>query len=150
MPAHTRFATPDDVPQLAALFDRYRQFYEQAPDLKLARAFISERLAKQESVILVAEVEPRTLAGFCQMYPTFCSVAAAPILVLYDLFVDVPWRRSGVGRSLMQAAEQYAVQAGVARMDLATARTNLSAQSLYESLGWKRDEAFYTYSKHVD
>jgi ribosomal protein S18 acetylase RimI-like enzyme len=150
MPVHARFATRDDVPQLAGLFDRYRQFYEQALDPELARRFIAERMEKQESVILVAEVEQGILAGFCQMYPTFCSVAAARIVVLYDLFVDAGWRRHGVGRTLMQAAETYAAGAGYARMDLATARTNHQAQALYESLGWIRDEAFYTYSRQLD
>jgi hypothetical protein len=30
-------------------------------------------------------------------------------------------------------------------VSLATARTNLSAQPLYESLGYRRDEAFFHY-----
>jgi ribosomal protein S18 acetylase RimI-like enzyme len=31
-------------------------------------------------------------------------------------------------------------------MTLSTARTNLNAQSLYESLGWERDDEFYVYN----
>jgi ribosomal protein S18 acetylase RimI-like enzyme len=31
-------------------------------------------------------------------------------------------------------------------MTLSTARTNLTAQSLYESLGWERDEEFLVYN----
>jgi len=34
-------------------------------------------------------------------------------------------------------------------MDLTTARTNVVAQSLYESLGWVRDEVFLGYSRRV-
>ncbi len=34
-------------------------------------------------------------------------------------------------------------------MDLATARTNVQAQSLYESLGWIRDDEFLTYNLNV-
>jgi len=30
-------------------------------------------------------------------------------------------------------------------MSLSTATTNTSAQSLYQSLGWQRDEQFWTY-----
>lgn len=145
----TRPATRQDVPRLAVLFDQYRQFYGQQPDRQRATRFISERMTEQQSVIIVAEVDGGELAGFCQLYPTFCSVAAAPIFVLYDLFVESAHRRSGVAKALMQAAEACATDAGVARMDLSTARTNLPAQSLYEALGWKRDEAFYTYSKQV-
>jgi ribosomal protein S18 acetylase RimI-like enzyme len=76
-------------------------------------------------------------------------VAAAPIYSLYDLFVRPDARKSGAGRVLLLAAEQHAAHNGFARMDLTTAKTNLSAQSLYESLGWIRDEVFYAYSKSV-
>lgn len=144
-----RQARQDDVPAIAQLFDLYRQFYEQAPDLALAQAFISERLRKQESVILVAEDDRRALVGFCQLYPTFCSVEAKPIYSLYDLFVLPAARKEGVGRSLLQAAEVTAAAQGKARMDLTTAKTNKPAQSLYESLGWVRDDVFFAYNRRV-
>ncbi|MFM9913858.1 MAG: N-acetyltransferase family protein [Methylophilaceae bacterium] len=144
----TRLATSDDLNALAALFDAYRQFYEQAPDLNLAQRFIAERLKQQDSVIFVALDDERML-GFCQLYPTFCSVAAARIAVLYDLFVDASARKTGAGRALMLAAQHYAANNGYARLDLSTAKTNLVAQALYESLGWARDDIFFTYSKEI-
>jgi hypothetical protein len=52
---------------------------------------------KRESVILVAEDERSALVGFCQLYPSFCSVEAKPIYVLYDLFVIPSARQSGAG-----------------------------------------------------
>ena len=140
-----RRATIADLDALAALFDAYRRFYDQPADLALARSFIEARLANDESVIFVADAGG-TLAGFCQLYPSWCSVAAARIFVLYDLFVADDGRRSGVGRALMLAAQAFAREAGAARLDLSTAHTNTRAQALYESLGWQRDEAFRTYS----
>jgi ribosomal protein S18 acetylase RimI-like enzyme len=50
----------------------------------------------------------------------------------------------------LQAAEQLAKEHGKARMDLTTAKTNVAAQTAYESLGWVRDEVFYAYSKIVE
>lgn len=138
-----------DLPALAHLFNLYRQFYEQAPDLGLAQRFIAERFARQEAVVLVAETPMHELVGFCQMYPSFCSVEAAPIYALYDLFVLPEARQLGVGRALLLAAEARAATDGKRRMDLTTARTNLKAQSLYESLGWVRDEVFFAYSRRV-
>ena len=73
-------------------------------------------------------------------------MAAAPILVLYDLFVDPDYRRLRVGQALMLSARDHAKKVGVLRMELATAVTNHQAQALYESLGWQRDEDFYHYS----
>lgn len=147
MPA-IREARPADIPAVAALFDRYRQFYEQAPDLAQAHAFIAQRVERRESVILVAEGDGELL-GFCQLYPTFCSVEAAPIYTLYDLFVAPAARQTGVGRLLLQAAEARAAADGKVRMDLTTARTNHAAQSLYASLGWVRDDVFLAYSRRV-
>ena len=140
-----RIASLKDVEQVAHLFDQYRQFYEQAPDIALATQFIGDRIKNQQSVILVAE-NAGELVGFCQMYPTFCSVEAAPIVVLYDLFVAQTARKTGAGRALMLAAQDYAKQNGFARLDLSTAKTNHAAQALYESLGWVRDEVYFAYS----
>jgi len=145
-----RLAAPADLPAVAALFDAYRQFYEQPADAVLALEFIGERMRRQESVILVAQAEGTdTLLGFCQLYPTFCSVIAQPIYTLYDLFVAPEARKTGAGRALMQAAHAHAQQKGFARLDLSTARTNHKAQALYESLGWVRDEVFLYYNKAV-
>ena len=145
----TREAHRDDLAVAAKLFDQYRQFYEQAPDAALALQFVTERFTRQESVLLVAEDADKTLVGFCQLYPSFCSVEAKPIYVLYDLFVAPHARQSGTGRALMLAAEARASVDGMARMDLTTAKTNQTAQALYESLGWVRDEVFYAYSRYL-
>ncbi len=144
-----RRATIEDLSQLAQLFDAYRQFYEQAPDVALANTFIADRINKQESVIFVAENAEKQLIGFCQIYPSFCSVMAAKIGILYDLFVDPTARKTGAGRSLMLVAREYAANNGMARLDLTTAKNNHAAQALYISLGWVRDEVFYAYSKYL-
>lgn len=142
-----------DVPALAPLFDAYRQFYEQPADLALATRFLAERLERDESMVLIAEtmLDDRTQAvGLCQCYPTFCSVIAQPIFSLYDLFVTPAARGRGAARALMRAAEDHARRQGKARLDLTTARSNLPAQTLYESLGWVRDEVFLTYNRTVE
>lgn len=142
-----RLATIEDLSQLAQLFDAYRQFYEQIPDVALANTFVADRINKQESAIFVAENTEKQLIGFCQIYPSFCSVMAAKIGVLYDLFVDSTARKTGAGRALMLAAHDYAAKNDMARLDLSTAKDNFKAQALYESLGWVQDNVFYTYNK---
>jgi ribosomal protein S18 acetylase RimI-like enzyme len=144
-----RLATLEDLPSIAQLFNAYRQFYEQPDDLNLATAFIGERMRRRESVIIVADNEAGQAMGFCQLYPTFCSVEAQPIFSLYDLFVSPSARKTGAGKMLMQAAQEQARLGGFVRMDLTTAKTNLPAQALYASLGWTRDEVFFGYNKAV-
>lgn len=100
-------------------------------------------MAHGESEILLTVDARGQALGFCQFYPTFCSVEAQPIFSLYDLFVMPSARRSGAGHALLRAAKQLARERGKARMDLGTAKTNRTAQSVHESLGWIRDEVFY-------
>jgi ribosomal protein S18 acetylase RimI-like enzyme len=145
----TRHATAVDLDAAAALFDGYRQFYEQPSDLALARRYLAERLERKESVLIVAEDDRGALIGFTQLYPTFCSVRAAHTFVLYDLFVTPMSRGTGAGRALMLAAEAHARKAGAARMELSTAKTNLVGQSLYESLGWQKDTTFLVYGRDL-
>lgn len=146
----TRIATLADLTFIAPLFDAYRQFYDQAPDLARATRFLHDRIQNSESVILLAISDEGRIIGFCQLYPSFCSVEARPIYSLYDLFVAPAARRSGAGKALLQAAEALAAGHGKARMDLTTAKTNQPAQAAYEAVGWVRDEVFFAYSRRVD
>lgn len=139
-----RRASIQDLDRLVPLLDAYRQFYGQQPDLIIARQFLGDRLTRNESIVLVAENDGGAAVGFVQLYPTFSSILAAPMYVLSDLFVIPEFRRRGVGTLLLQSAMETARAAGMVRLELATAIANVSAQRLYESLGWQRDE-FYLY-----
>ena len=146
--ARIRLAGTKDLDTLAPLFDAYRRFYEQPSDLTLARTFLEQRLRRAESVVLLAEDETGRGLGLCQLYPSFCSVEAQPIFSLYDLFVNPEQRRSGIGRALLRAAEQLALERSVARLDLTTARSNARAQALYASEGWVLDRVFLAYQRY--
>jgi ribosomal protein S18 acetylase RimI-like enzyme len=142
-------ATKADVAAIAQLFDAYRQFYQYPPDLALANRYIAERIEKADSLILLAQDASAQALGFCQLYPTFCSLEAKPIYALYDLYVAPAARGAGIGNLLLLAAEQSAREHGMCRLDLTTAKTNLPAQAAYEALGWVRDEVYFSYSKAV-
>lgn len=129
---------------IVPLFDGYRQFYGQPSELDRVRAFLKERLAQGDSVLLIAEADGQAL-GFTQLYPSFSSVSMAPIFILNDLFVVAEARRSGVARRQLKAAAGRAREAGAIRLTLSTALTNTTAQALYASDGWQRDEVFKAY-----
>jgi GNAT superfamily N-acetyltransferase len=136
--------TGDQVELVAPLFDAYRQFYGQPPDLEGARRFLAERQGRDESVIY-AVVENGRALGFTQLYPSLSSVSMKPIWILHDLFVAEDARRQGVGAKLLCAARDHALRTGAARLALSTAVTNSTAQALYERHGWRRDTAFLHY-----
>lgn len=75
----------------------------------------------------------------------FSSVSMARIFVLNDLFVDALARRKGGALKLLSAAVAFAIAEGAVRVSLSTAVTNTTAQALYQSAGWKRNDAFFVY-----
>jgi GNAT superfamily N-acetyltransferase len=111
-----RRATLADLELIVPLFDAYRQFYERAQDLALAREFLRERLERDHSVIFLALRSDGTAVGFTQLYPSFSSASARRIFILNDLFVDPGARRSGVGQQLLEAAAEFGRSAGAARL----------------------------------
>lgn len=137
-------ATVLDLDELAPLFDAYRQFYGQRSDIPAARAFLLDRFRHSESVIFMA-IHDRKAIGFTQLYPSFSSISVARIYVLSDLFVASTVRKKGTGRKLLEAAVDFGRLVGACQLTLETAKTNLTAQSLYESCGWTRDTEFYVY-----
>lgn len=144
-----RRALPADLPALAPMFDRYRQFYGQPSDPDRARRYLAERLEREESVVFMAFEAARAL-GFVQLYPGFSSVRAARTFVLNDLYVEADARRGGTGRGLVAAAVAHARAAGAAGLSLQTGVANQAAQRLYESLGWRRQTAFLDYGLSLE
>lgn len=133
-----RLASVQDIPALAVLFDLYRQFYQQAADLAAAEAFLKERFALKESIVLVAE-ENGELAGFTQLYPIFSSVSLRRTWLLNDLYVLSGYRGRGLGTALLDAAKDLGRERGIKWLLLETSEDNHTAQSVYEKNGWIRE-----------
>ena len=142
--ATVRQAVLSDLESIATLLDAYRQFYGRSSDITTARAFLLERLNQGESVIFVAFLGTDPV-GFTQLYPSFSSVSLARIFILNDLFVSPNVRKKGVAKKLMHAAAEFAKSMGAVRMSLSTSVSNQTAQALYESMDWQKDDQFYYY-----
>ena len=139
-----REANLAELELLAPLFDQYRQFYQQQADLERARAFLRERMERRESTVYLALLDASAV-GFVQLYPSFSSTSMQRLWILNDLFVAPAARRSGVGKALMERARQLALDTGAKGLALSTQVENTSAQRLYETLGYMKDVAFYSY-----
>lgn len=140
MSVSIRRAGASDIDAVAPLFDAYRQFYSQPGDLARARGFLQDRIARDESVLFLAE-RNGVVVGFTQLFPMFSSVRAARIWVLNDLYVAAGARRSGVARTLLDAAARFAREDGAVRIVLETARDNSAARALYRAAGWVEDDS---------
>jgi GNAT superfamily N-acetyltransferase len=142
-------ATVEHVPRVAPLFDQYRQFYNQAPDLAGCTQFLHERLARAESVVYLCALQNAD-AGFVQLYPIFTSVGMRRLWLLNDLFVAPAHRKQGVAQALIARCKQLAHDTHAAGLMLETGVMNHSAQALYVKEDFTRvDESlFYFWRSH--
>ena len=90
-------------------------------------------------------MDGKEAVGFVQLYPSFDSVTMRNLWILYDLFVVPTARKRGVAKLLIERAQRFAAETKAKRLILETAVDNVTAQKLYERLGWKRDTAFHRY-----
>lgn len=141
--------TDGDLDALAPLFDAYRVFYGQPSDPALARDYLARRLGAGEHVGFLARDAAGAAVGFALLSQTFSSVGLRRIWLLNDLFVAPQVRKSGTGAALMKAVEEFARATGAGRLDLFTARTNATAQSVYRRAGWTEDTDYLRFQKKL-
>ncbi len=139
-------ATINNLDALTEVFDLYRRFYHQPSDLDGARSFLNDRLSKKESVVFMAFDDNKAI-GFVQLYPSFSSVSMQQTWVLNDLYVKETGRGKGFGEALLRRAIAFAEEAGAKGVLLETGKDNVTAQRLYEKIGFVQEtNLFYFFS----
>jgi GNAT superfamily N-acetyltransferase len=138
----------ENFEEVATLFDQYRVFYNQPSDLEAARAFMQERFQKNDSTVFAA-CDDGLIVGYTQLFPSFSSVSMKRVWILNDLFVQEAYRKKGVAKLLMSAAENFARDTGAVRIILSTQVSNIAAQTLYESLGYEELKGWVQLSRSL-
>ncbi|MCY1351023.1 Acetyltransferase (GNAT) family protein [compost metagenome] len=125
---------------------KYREFYGELPFPESSRKFLEKRLSRQESVIYLALAdEEDRLLGFCQLYPSFSSLALKRVWILNDIYVAEDARRQLVADRLLQTAKKMARETNAVRMRVSTSVGNEVAHKVYESIGFREDTEFKNY-----
>ena len=137
------------IKNVGELFDLYRQFYKYESNLIESTNYIKDRINNNESIIFIAISDTNEAIGFVQLYETFGSLDLGKIIILYDLYVKEDHRKNNIGRKLMIKSHEYAKKINAKRIQLSTAIDNYIGQSLYESLGYVKDDDFYTYDFEI-
>ena len=100
-----------------------------------------DRCTKCDGRILVAELN-KEVAGFLTILAKVKSEEIEEGEIEYglvsDLVVASKYRKRGVGRKLLEAAESYAKSNGVRWLRIGVLAENYSANGLYDSMGFKR------------
>lgn len=100
---------------------------------------IFERAAKHSGRVFVAEVE-RTVVGFVailgRVEPEAPDEEQTIHAYVSDLVVLPAYRNRGLGRRLLDAAEQFARALGTKRLDISVLSKNPAAARLYRDFGF--------------
>ena len=100
-----------------------------------------DRCTKCAGRILVAELNEE-VAGFATILAKVKSGEIEDGDIEYGLVSDVvvasKYRKRGIGRKLLEAAESYAKSKGVRWLRVGVLADNQSADGLYDSMGFKR------------
>jgi GNAT superfamily N-acetyltransferase len=131
-----------------ALFDEYRQHFNQATDLEAGHQFLIERLKSGDSVLFTACEGTKTV-GFAQLYWNISSLRMQKTLLLNDLYVTPAARNRGVGRALIKAAEEFAATHNVAYMEMESAASEKDALAIYQKAGWKPNRDYVVYERKL-
>jgi GNAT superfamily N-acetyltransferase len=94
-------------------------------------------LTRPETLLLIAEKRD-DLIGYLLAFSHATLLANGPVAWVEEIMVAEQARRTGVGRSLMEAAERWSSSTGAAYLALATRR----AAPFYRALGYQ-DSATY-------
>lgn len=135
--AQIRRAGPDDASQIASVLQRAFAEYESSYTLEAFAATIStpgqilERM--REGPIWVA-LENESIIG------TVSAVGRAESLYVRGMAVDPAARGKGIGRELLERAEEFATEHGFKRLFLSTTPFLSSAILLYEKHGFRRSD----------
>lgn len=141
-----RKASINDLEPLAELFDAYRVFYKQSSNLKSGKAFLEERILKNESEIFLSLNLDSVLTGFVQLYPIFSSTRMQRLWLLNDLFVNQKYRGQGISKLLLGKAQEMSKLSGACGIILETAKSNEIANKLYINTGFTLDAEHNYYS----
>lgn len=142
--AAIRPAEVRDVPDILRLIRALAEYEKLAHEVvatedDLRASLFGERPAA-EVLLAVESGRPVGLALFFQNYSTFL---ARPGIYLEDLFVELEFRGRGLGKALLQAVAQKAVQRGCGRFEWSVLDWNTPAIEFYRSLG-ARPQADWT------
>lgn len=96
-----------------------------------AREAIADAIADPEAVVLVAEHRGELL-GLCTAYLELNSVRFGPRCWVEDLAVGPRHRSRGVGKSLLDAAKEWARERGATHLELDSGETRTDAHRFYE------------------
>jgi GNAT superfamily N-acetyltransferase len=137
-----RLAESNDIPALAGLSGKLGY----SSDVKLLRECFLTLSSDASHAVFVAEDADGNIAGWIHIMPRMLLMSRQ-IAEIGGLIVDELYRRQGVGRMLIEAAENWAFENG---FESITARSNTKrpeSHSFYPEVGYNYEKEQKVYTK---
>jgi len=139
-----RQAIESDAAELARLTSQLGYPVSEAPiRMRMARMF-----GTADNRLLVGEVPGGQLAGWIHGF--LCQLLESDFRVeIGGLIVDERWRRSGVGRRLVQAIENWAVESGASELSVRCREERAESHKFYEHLSFRYTKTQRVFRKRI-
>lgn len=100
-----------------------------------------EKLSKRETEkIFVAEDESHAFLGYIWVGEGSNMMTGLKHGYIYDVFVKKEFRGKGIGRTLLEKAQNYCREKGYSRIRLMVYVNNANAIGLYNKMGFKTEQ----------
>jgi len=119
-------------------FDRKRFLAPTSRTLDEYASYLASQLDEPDAVIFVADAGEVIGYAYAAFEGYDYMLLRGPAVVLNDLIVHPDHRGRGVGRLLLHTLLAHLQSRGAPRVVLSTAEHNVSAQQLFESVGFRR------------
>ncbi len=142
-----RPAIKKDIPAIQSLYlqeeeyhrERYPQYFREMAEV-IAEKELEKEITEPDSLYLVTLKEKKVI-GFIYLKKTLFSkdppFKPVEYISIEDCVVEEQYRRQGVATSLIKAADSWAKQMGIKRMQLQVWANNEAAIRLYRKIGFK-------------
>ena len=140
-----RPATAADLPLIASLIRDLAEYEKLTHEVRFDEAVLGERLfgARPYAEVLIGEVDG-VAQGFALFFHNFSTFEGKPGVYLEDLYVRPEARGAGLGKALLKALAQIALERDCARLEWWVLDWNAPAIGFYEKLGAKRMDEWTT------
>jgi len=126
-----------DVPVLSALLaELFAIEQDFSADAEKQQRGLKLLLASSQAQVFVAE-HSGTVVGMVCLQKRISTAAGGEVAVLEDLVVTAAQRGQGIGRALLQQAQQWATTEGLLGLQLLADKENYPALLFYQQAGWE-------------
>ena len=99
-----------------------------------------EGLRKHPAKLIFIAFDGNQAVGISICFLGFSTFLAKPLINIHDVYVKREHRRKGIGKMLLQAVEERAIELGCGKLTLEVEENNHKALALYHSFGFDKAE----------